>query len=140
MQTHSMFTSMLVLAAMLAQTLMLRISRNRARPRTMLARPPTKRVADQAYLKKQLTDIKYVISLKLLACHYCKNGGDYNHCSEADTYYNPPRPARHIWIVQHLSDIIIIISCGWRCAFLSLHLSSRSLQPLQCRLHTRPSF
>ncbi|HEU0144404.1 MAG TPA: hypothetical protein VFQ47_06445, partial [Nitrososphaera sp.] len=39
----------------------------------------------------------HVINLKLLACYYCENGGDYSYCSEADSYYDPSHPPRHIY-------------------------------------------
>ncbi|MDQ3852722.1 MAG: hypothetical protein M3299_07810 [Thermoproteota archaeon] len=70
-----------------------------AGPRTKLARPPTKRVADQVYLEETVDQHQayHVINLKLLACYYCENGGDYSHCSEANAHYNPPHPTTHIY-------------------------------------------
>src|SRR5687768_6826972 len=69
--------------------------------RTILAGLPTKVHRNQVYFWNKSVDqhqVYEVINLKLLACYYCKNGGDYGYCSEADAYYNPPHPARHIGI------------------------------------------
>src|SRR3712207_3273671 len=65
-----------------------------AGPRTMFIEPPTKRIANKyIFWNKRLiaSSISYhLINLKLLACYYCKNSGNYNYCSEANAYYNPP--------------------------------------------------
>lgn len=86
----------------LLQLLRLRISRRMAyRTQSYPCGAAHKAHRNQVYFWNKSVDqhqVYDVINLKLLACYYCKNGSDYGYCSEADAYYNPPHPARHIGI------------------------------------------